>query len=107
MMDSQSVFPARPNNIRKKGQNRWPDGTIQKYTIVDEICLPQTGAPTKLIYLQKIQFEDEVVELRLCYYIVGKLPRMKGKWVFGQYATFVPANDFKAIIDEAKRRGWI
>jgi len=101
------MYPARPNNIGKIGKARHPDGRIEQYTIVDEICLPQAGSETKLIYLQRIQFDGDKSELRLCYYIIGKLPKMKGKWVFGQYATFLPASDFKAITDEARKRGSI
>jgi hypothetical protein len=106
-MNLQNIFPDRPNNINKQGLLRLPDGTSEHYTIVDEICIPQTGLESKLIYLQRIQFDGGKSELRLCYYIIGKLPKMKGKWVFGQYATFLPAQDFKAITDEARRRGWI
>ncbi len=46
-------------------------------------------------------------KFRLCYYIIGKKPGMKGKWVFGQFATMLPPEDFKWIVDEAKRQGWI
>ncbi|MDP1716295.1 MAG: hypothetical protein Q8L41_16275 [Anaerolineales bacterium] len=106
-MKIENTYPDKPNNIGKQGQARHPDGRVERYTIVGEICMPQTGSKTKLIYLQKIQFDGDKSELRLCYYIIGKLPKMKGKWVFGQYATFLPANDFKAITDEARNRGWI
>jgi hypothetical protein len=106
-MKTQDRFPDRPNNINKKGLLRLPDRATEKYVIVDEICIPQTGLESKLIYLQKIPFDGEKTEFRLCYYIIGKLPNMKGRWVFGQFATFLPAQDFKAITDEARKRGWI
>jgi hypothetical protein len=38
---------------------------------------------------------------------VGKLPKMRGKWVFGQYATFLPEKDFKVIVNKARKKGWI
>ncbi len=107
-MGSKIQYPERPNNINKKGRTKDPDGTILKYTIVDEIVMPQSDAPQKLIYLQKIVFDNiKRVELRLCYYIIGKLPKMKGKWVFGQYATFLPEKDFKIIVNKARKKGWI
>lgn len=107
-MNSKIQLPERPNNINKKGQAKDPDGTVLKYTIVDEIVIPQSDAPHKLIYLQKIVFDNiKRVELRLCYYIIGKLPKMKGKWVFGQYATFLPEKDFKTIVNKARKKGWI
>ncbi len=107
-MKSKVTYPEKPDHKGTKGKTKDPaDGTISNFTIVDEIIIPQSGAPQKLIYLQKIVFEDKKVELRLCYYIIGKLPKMKGKWVFGQYATFLPAKDFKKITNEARKRGWI
>ena len=107
-MKSKVTYPENPDHKGKKGQTKDPaDGTISKYIIEDEIIIPQSDAPHKLIYLQKIVFDNKKVELRLCYYIIGKLPKMKGKWVFGQYATFLPAKDFKKITNEARKRGWI
>jgi hypothetical protein len=34
-------------------------------------------------------------------------PRMAGKWTWGQYATLIPARDFKALITRARQREWI
>jgi hypothetical protein len=56
-MTQKDQLPARPNNINKKGQAKDPDGTVLKYTIVDEIVIPQSDTPHKLIYLQKIVFD--------------------------------------------------
>ena len=99
-----------PDNVGKKGRLGLP-GTKPKrflhFQILDEIRAPQSDLPSKVIYLQKILFEDGRIELRLCYYILGKLPRMKDKWVFGQFATLLPAEDFKEIVSEAGDRGWI
>lgn len=100
--------PPLPDNQGKK--TSWTDihGRKRPILIVDEIKRLQSNAPHKAIYLQKIKFEDENrVEFRLMYYIIGKKPKMKGKWVFGQFATLIPVKDFKAIIRAAKRKGWI
>lgn len=105
-MKTKNTYPERPSHIGKQGQAKDPDGTVFKYVIVDEVSIPQSDAPHKLIYLQKIEFEDKRVELRLCYYIIGKLPKMKGRWVFGQFATFLPAKDFKVIVNKARKKGW-
>jgi len=75
-------------------------------TIQDEIYRFQSDFPEKAIVLQKVHFEDCSFELRLAYYIIGKKPSMKGRWVWGQYATFMPQEDFIAIYKEAKIRGW-
>lgn len=107
-MKSIVTYPEKPDHKGKKGQTKDPaDGSVSRYTIVEEIIIPQSDAPHKLIYLQKIVFDNKKVELRLCYYIIGKLPKMKGKWVFGQYATFLPTKDFNKITNEARKRGWI
>ena len=98
-MKSSVAYPEQPNHIEKHGQSKDSDGRISKYTIIDEICIPQSDAPNKLIYLQKIQFENKKIELRLCYYIIGK----SGRWVFGRFATFLPPNDYQEITSEAKR----
>jgi len=31
---------------------------------------------------------------------------MKGKWVWGQFATLLPPKDFVAILRKAAKRGW-
>jgi hypothetical protein len=103
----KAVFPDWPDHKGKPGKNTLPNGKIINFTILDEIKRQQSDAPNKIIYLQQVRHEDGRIELRLCYYIIGKLPKMKGRWVFGQFATFLPAKDFKAIIDQAKKRGWI
>ena len=79
-----------------------------QFVIEDEIRRPQTGTADKIIVLQKLRYqESKDVELRLAYYIIGKRPKMLGKWTWGQYATFLPISDFQAIVDEARRRKWI
>lgn len=62
---------------------------------------------TKVIYLQRIEFDNGRIEARLAYYIIGKKPHMRGKWVWGQYATFLEVPDLKAIVRQAKKKGWI
>jgi|SRR5215213_9058631 len=102
-MKSRVSYPEPPNHIDKEGEAKDADGRVSKFTILDEICIPQTGAPSKLIYLQRIQHASKKIELRLCYFRIGK----SGTWVFGRFATMIPPNDYEMITNEAKRRGWI
>ena len=102
-MKSNISYPEPPNHIGKKGRGINADGKISEFTILDEICISQTGAPSKLIYLQRLQFESKKIELRLCYFRIGK----SGSWVFGRFATMLPPTDYEKITDETKRRGWI
>ena len=101
-------LPPYPCNIGKIGKRVDINGVTMKFEIVDEIIRPQSDNPEKLIYLQKLKINDEgEVEYRLAYYIIGKKPRMLGKWVFGQYATMMKPSDLKFIVKEAYARGWI
>jgi hypothetical protein len=95
-----------PNNIGKRGKLVSPDKRVSYIKIIDEIRKQQSTYPPKVIYLQLVQLEGNRIELRLCYYIVGKIGRTKGKWVFGQFATLLPTEDFQVIINEAKLRNW-
>ena len=102
-------FPEWLDNIGKRAKFKHPDGTEKHGVIVDEIRHQQSGSGgRKIVYLQKIQYDDDgQTELRLTYYVIGKKERMEGRWVFGQFSTLLPAEDFKTVVDEAKARGWI
>jgi hypothetical protein len=79
----------------------------EHWRVVGEIVRRQTRLPSKAIYLQKLEHEETGrVEVRLGYYIIGKKPGMLGRWVWGQYATFLPMTDFRAICRAAVRKGW-
>jgi len=96
-----------PDHIGKNGSAKFPDGEVRGYTIVDEIKHRQSTYGGKFFYLQKIKFDDGVLEYRFCYYIIGKKPSVKGRWVFGQFAPLIPKRDFEAIIKKAVRKGFI
>ncbi len=106
-------YPEWPDKKGTRGKNRYLDKT-RYFTIEDEIKQQQSTkgqfAPLgqKLIYLQKIMYDDNnEIELRIGYYVIGRKGKTKGKWVWGQFAPFIPATDFRALVDEATRRGWI
>lgn len=97
-----------PDTKGKKGKGIDIDGTSHPFVVLDEIARPQSTNPNKVIYLQKIQFDlDGKVEYRIAYYIIGKKPKMAGKWVFGQYATMMNPDDFEFLVKEAVSRGWL
>ena len=101
-------LPPLPDNVGKTRQLRDINGKVYHIKILDEIKFIQSNLPDKAIYLQKIQFVEEArVEFRLGYYIIGKKPRNAGKWVWGQFATMLPAEDFENILQQARERGWI
>ena len=74
-----------PKLSSKKGTNGFSKDPVTKekrhYTIEDEIQKVQSTAKHKIIVLQKMRFHhNDEIQLRLGYYIIGKLPKMKGKW---------------------------
>ena len=99
-------LPDPPNNVGKSGRAKHPDGTYFDFKVVDEIRLFQSTYPQKVIYLQRLQFDDQRIELRLGYYVIGKKPKMAGRWVWGQFATMLPKEDFAKVISLAKEKSW-
>jgi len=69
--------------------------------------VPSNSKGDKVALLQELEFEDGKKELRLGYYIVGHKGRMKGKWAWGQYASFIPADDLVKLIEKGKEKGII
>jgi hypothetical protein len=101
-------LPPLINHVGKRGRQKLPDMSFRYYRVTGEIYVPQTGMPEKQFCLQRIEFEkDNRIELRLGYYIIGKRPGMRGRWTWGQFARFLPLDDFTAIIQKAKDVGWI
>ena len=85
-----------------------PDNRVLHYTITDEVRVTQSDMPECILCLQRIEFdEDHRIEIRVGYHIIGKKPKMLGKWVWGQYAAMMPLCDFRALIQEAEKKGWI
>ena len=103
-------LPPPPNSVGRRRRLKAIDGTVRYFTVVDEIVRQQQireRQSGKLIYLQKLRFADDGSEqYRFCYYMLGVKPRMRGRWVFGQYALLIPSNDLRYLLDEARRRGW-
>lgn len=100
-------YPKLPSNIGKKGKLVLPPNNQRiGFTIIDEITKTQSDLSSKVIVLQKVRFDDARLELRLGYYIIGKKPKMLGRWVWGQYATLLPIRDFAALVRKAQKRGW-
>lgn len=99
--------PELPSNIRKRGKVVMPpDGEVFHFEIVDEVRKFQDDSKTKIIVLQLIKFDDGKKEIRLGYYIIGKKPKMRGRWVWGQYAALMPAQIFHSVIQQATKKGW-
>lgn len=48
-------------------------------------------------------YKNGGIEYRVGYYIVGKIGRAKGKWVWGQFCPLIPQVDFDKLIKKAKK----
>lgn len=103
---SSLVAPPWPNNVGKTRHFNSIDGKPIEFTIVDEILRPEKDFPQKLICFQRVDMQPGGMGLRLGYYIVGWKGSRRGKWVWGQYATFLDPHDLASIMKEAESRGW-
>jgi hypothetical protein len=100
--------PPLPINIGKQRHVKDIKGTIKQFIVLDEISILQSTNKKKAIYLQRIQFKDDGrIEIRLGYYIIGKNPKVLGKWVWGQFATMMPVEDFYKVYELAREKGWV
>lgn len=99
----------QPDGIGKSRNFAAIDGSRRSFTIEDEIFLEQRipeKKSRKLICLQRLRFDDRSEQYRFCYYMLGVRPGREGRWVFGQYALFIPAKDLRKLIHTARERGW-
>lgn len=94
-------------NIKKSGSLININGKRKKFKIGEYVTLKQSNYPGKIFVLQEIFFEDGKKEIRVGYYILGKKPRMKNKWTWGQFCPFFPKKDLVALIKKAKAKGII
>jgi hypothetical protein len=101
-------MPSYPCNIGKKRPIKTIDGRILHWKIEEEIVRRQSRTNGKLIVFQKMRcLEDNRIEFRFGYYMIGLKPKAKGRWVWGQFCLFIPKEDLVVLIQEAKRKGWL
>lgn len=91
-------------NIKKSGSIIDINGKRKNFKIGKYVTLRQSNYPGKIFVLQEILFEDGKKEIRVGYYIVGKKPRMKNKWTWGQFCPFFPRKDLVDLIKKARVR---
>lgn len=78
--------------------------------------LPQSNLKEKVFIIERFRKESfkeklahqsrwkkEDIEYRIGYYIVGRIGRAKGRWVWGQFCPLVPQEDLKKLLEKAKR----
>jgi hypothetical protein len=100
------LTPELPSTIGKTGRMISPFGDISRFEVIDEIRIASLEGQMITVF-QRLEFEHGEKSFRLGYYIVGKKPRALGRWVWGQFALIIPTEDFRALIDEARAKGWL
>ena len=77
MLDTMSELPY-PHNVGKRRPIRSITGATVVFLVEDEIVIPFGSA--KLIYFQKIKWEeDQRIEYRFTYYMMGYRPGRRGQ----------------------------
>ena len=88
------------------GRARKIEGGSRSFQVKNYVSIvPSNSTGDKVAILEEIEFEDGNKELRLGYYIIRHKGRMKGKWAWGQYALFIPAEDLIKLVERGKEKG--
>jgi hypothetical protein len=94
-----------PHNIGKRRKITTIDGRVVYLFVKDEIVVP--SGDRKLIYFQMLQFEeDDRIEYRFGYYMLGVKPSRRGMWVWGQYCLMLSKEELRGLLQKARSRGW-
>lgn len=81
------------------------NGEEENWHILDEVRVQQNRG--KIVTLQKLEAKDKTIEFRLGYYMIGKKPKFKNRWVWAQYCTMMPEGVFRQVVQLAKDKGWL
>jgi hypothetical protein len=99
--------PPLPTRLNKITTRLTIDGQPMSYTVVDEAVFLAAANEKKAFCLERLKHADGREEFRLSYYMIGEKPRMKGKWVWGQFAPMMTKEDMALIFEQAKAKGWL
>ena len=98
-------------DISRKGKHFW---RREAWTF-----MPQHNVPEKVFVIERLRrhsTEGKIahrktqtgeIQYRIGYYIVGRIGRAKGRWVWGQFCPLIPQADFFKLIDKARKEGTI
>jgi len=106
------VLPSFPSTIGKRGKLVAADGSTMRFTVIDEVSRVQSRhsdgstEPRYMLILQRIRFDSGVTELRAGYYITHATAGSNGGWLWSRSSLIAPEEDFIALVEEARERGW-
>lgn len=90
------------------GRARKIEGGSRRFQVKRYVgIVPSNSDGDKVVFLQELEFEDGSKEFRLGYYIIGHRGRFKGKWAWGQFAPFIPAEDLIKLVEKGKEKGML
>ena len=98
-----------PSTIGKPGKLKDNDRKTRRFIVGDEIRFRCSNDSNKMVYLQRLCFDlpGKSDEYRLGYYVVGKKEgHTQGKWLWGQFATMLPEEDWVYLIQQISEKGW-
>jgi len=79
----------------------------------------QSDLPEKVFVIERLRKESTEgilaysnwkkgdIEYRIGYYIIGRIGRAHGKWIWGQFCPMIPAKDLVALLKQAEKEGVI
>ena len=102
----------RTKDVGRRGWHHW---------ITESVTLMRhSNQPHKVLVIQRValtRVEGERVyaagaevgsrEYRVGYFIRGRIGRAKNQWTWGQYAAFIPVEDFERLLALARDEGTI
>jgi hypothetical protein len=125
-IESADQFMARKSlqwEAERARVRRWKDiGRAGTHNWVCEAWTfhPQYNLPEKVLVIQRIRnvgrtgehayaggAKDGDVEYRFGYWIVGRIGRAAGRWVWGQFSPMIPQADLEALLAKAHAEGTI
>ncbi len=78
--------------------------------------LSQSNLQDKVFVIERLRKESTIgklsyqkqwkkgdIEYRIGYFIIGKIGRAKGRWVWGQFCPLIPAEDLVRLLEKAKK----
>lgn len=101
------MTPPLPSRKHKSTHRKTIDGEPLIYRVDDEEIFLAPSNAEKAFALQRLLFSDGHVEYRICYYMIARKPRMRGKWAFGQFAPMMTAEEMQILFQKATAKGWI
>jgi hypothetical protein len=79
-----SCYPPLPSRLGKRGTARKPSGAEFHWQVIGEVRRVQSNLPSCILCLERILFEEnQRIEVRIGYYIIGEKPKDKGQMGLG------------------------